>query len=66
MAGAEPAAKPLPLSRNVKALAAVSLLTDAASEMIYPLLPIFLSTVLGAPASAIGAIEGGPRRWRAC
>ena len=58
MAGAEPAAKPLPLSRNVKALAAVSLLTDAASEMIYPLLPIFLSTVLGAPASAIGAIEG--------
>jgi MFS family permease len=42
----------------VKALAAVSLLTDAASEMIYPLLPIFLSTVLGAPASAIGAIEG--------
>ncbi len=47
-----------PLSRNVKALAAVSLLTDAASEMIYPLLPIFLSTVLGAPASAIGAIEG--------
>lgn len=47
-----------PLSRNVKALAAVSLLTDAASEMIYPLLPIFLSAVLGAPASAIGAIEG--------
>jgi MFS family permease len=55
---APPAAKPRPLSRNVKALAAVSLLTDAASEMIYPLLPIFLSTVLGAPASAIGAIEG--------
>ncbi len=57
-ASPSPAGKPLPLSRNVKALAAVSLLTDAASEMIYPLLPIFLSTVLGAPASAIGAIEG--------
>jgi MFS family permease len=60
MAAPEPAPSParLPLSRNVKALAAVSLLTDAASEMIYPLLPIFLSTALGAPASAIGAIEG--------
>lgn len=55
---ATPESTPLPLSRNVKALAAVSLLTDAASEMIYPLLPIFLATVLGAPASAIGAIEG--------
>ena len=58
MVAPEPAGKPLPLPRTVKALAAVSLLTDAASEMIYPLLPIFLSTVLGAPASAIGAIEG--------
>jgi len=47
-----------PLSRNVKALAAVSLLTDAASEMIYPLLPLFLSSVLGASASVIGTIEG--------
>lgn len=46
------------LSRNVKGLAAVSLLTDVASEMIYPLLPLFLSTVLGASASTIGAIEG--------
>jgi MFS family permease len=46
------------LSRNVKALAAVSLLTDAASEMIYPLLPLFLSGVLGASASVIGTIEG--------
>ena len=40
------------------ALGAVSFLTDAASEMIYPLLPLFLSTVLGASASFIGAIEG--------
>jgi MFS family permease len=36
----------------------VSFLTDAATEMIYPLLPLFLSTVLGANASFIGAIEG--------
>jgi MFS family permease len=36
----------------------VSFLTDAATDMIYPLLPVFLSTVLGANASFIGAIEG--------
>ena len=46
------------LPRTVIALGAVSLLTDASSEMIYPLLPVFLSTVLGAGPLAIGAIEG--------
>ena len=46
------------LPRTVIALGAVSLLTDASSEMIYPLLPIFLSSVLGAGPLAIGAIEG--------
>ena len=40
------------------ALAAVSFLTDVSSEMIYPLLPVFLTSVLGANASFIGAIEG--------
>jgi MFS family permease len=46
------------LPRTVIALAAVSFLTDASSEMIYPLLPLFLNTTLGAGALAIGAIEG--------
>jgi MFS family permease len=46
------------LGRNVFALSAVSFLTDVSSEMIYPLLPVFLTTVLGANASFIGAIEG--------
>ncbi|MDB4885136.1 MAG: major facilitator superfamily 1 [Gemmatimonadetes bacterium] len=46
------------LGRNVLALSAVSFLTDVSSEMIYPLLPVFLTTVLGANASFIGAIEG--------
>jgi MFS family permease len=46
------------LGRNVLALSAVSFLTDVSSEMIYPLLPIFLTTVLGASASFIGVIEG--------
>ena len=46
------------LGRNVVTLGAVSLLTDASSEMIYPLLPIFLTATLGASAAAVGAIEG--------
>ena len=46
------------LGRNVYALAAVSFFTDVSSEMIYPLLPVFLTTVLGANAGFIGAIEG--------
>src|SRR6266700_871306 len=46
------------LPRNVIAISLVSLLNDASSEIIYPLLPIFLSSVLGASASAIGVIEG--------
>jgi len=44
--------------RNVFALGAVSFLTDLSTEMIYPLLPAFLSTVLGAPGVVLGAIEG--------
>jgi MFS family permease len=35
-----------------------SLFTDAATEMIYPLLPAFLSRVLGASALSLGVIEG--------
>ena len=47
-----------PLPRNVTALSVVSFLTDVSSEMIYPLLPVFLTTVLGAGAGAVGIIEG--------
>jgi MFS family permease len=46
------------LGRNVIALAAVSFFTDVSSEMIYPLLPVFLTATLGASASTLGAIEG--------
>jgi MFS family permease len=46
------------LPRNVFAISLVSLLNDASSEIIYPLLPIFLATGLGASAGAIGIIEG--------
>ncbi len=43
---------------TVIALGIVSLLTDLSSEMIYPLLPIFLASALGAGAMALGFIEG--------
>jgi len=36
----------------------VSFLTDVGTEMIYPLLPLFLSNILHAPRSFIGAVEG--------
>ena len=46
------------LPRTVLALGVVSLLTDMSSEMISPLLPLFLTATLGAGAVALGAIEG--------
>lgn len=46
------------LPATVISLGVVSLLTDLSSEMIYPLLPVFLSGVLGAGALSIGLIEG--------
>lgn len=46
------------LPRTVVALGVVSLLTDFSSEMISPLLPLFLTVTLGAGAVAVGAIEG--------
>jgi MFS family permease len=47
-----------PLPRPVWLLGWVSLFTDAATEMIYPLLPVYLSRVLGVGAVSLGVIEG--------
>ncbi len=46
------------LSRNIFVLGLVSLFTDISSEMIYPLLPVFLSSVLGVSTAFIGLLEG--------
>ena len=46
------------LPRPVWLLGWVSFFTDTASEMIYPLLPLFLTRVLGAGAMSLGVIEG--------
>jgi MFS family permease len=59
--GSDPAGNPLDrfgLSRPVWLLGWVSFFTDMASEMVYPLLPIFLTRVLGAGAMSLGVIEG--------
>src|SRR4030065_7863 len=47
-----------PLPRNVVPLGLVSLLTDLSSDMIYPLLPVFLTVTLGAGPAVLGIIEG--------
>jgi MFS family permease len=46
------------LPRNVVALGVVSLLTDVSSEMIVPVLPLFVVGVLGASPAGLGLIEG--------
>jgi len=57
----EAAAEPSPvpgISRNVFLLGLVSLFTDASTEMLYPLIPLFLIGTLGAPVAVLGLIEG--------
>lgn len=46
------------VGRNVVVLGVVSFFTDIASEMLYPLIPLFLTGVLGAPMTVVGVIEG--------
>jgi MFS family permease len=55
---AKPRSNLFGLSRPVWLLGWVSLATDAATEAIYPLLPFFLTQVLGAGAVSLGIIEG--------
>ena len=55
--GSEPSGPRGRVPRNIRMMGLVSLLTDASSEMVYPVLPLFLANVLGAPVSAIGLIE---------
>jgi MFS family permease len=50
--------KYLGLHRNIILAGAVSFFMDFSSEMVYPLVPLFLSSVLGVQKSVIGLIEG--------
>ena len=46
------------LPRNVRLLGVTSLLNDIASEMVFPLLPVFVEQILAAGKSALGVMEG--------
>jgi MFS family permease len=46
------------LTRNLVILTLVSLTQDAASELLYPLLPLFVTGVLAAPPVVLGLVEG--------
>ncbi|HKK14094.1 MAG TPA: MFS transporter [Gammaproteobacteria bacterium] len=46
------------LPRTVWILGLISLLNDSASELVYPLVPLYLTAVLGAGPRALGVIEG--------
>jgi MFS family permease len=46
------------LTRNLVVLTLVSLTQDAASELMYPLLPLFVTGVLAAPPVVLGVVEG--------
>lgn len=51
-------ATPAGISRNTVLLAFASLFADISSEMLYPVLPIFLTQVLHASGSVVGLVEG--------
>jgi MFS family permease len=46
------------LPRNVFVLGIVSFFADVASEMVYPLIPTFVTVTLGAPVAVLGVVEG--------
>ncbi len=46
------------MKRNIVILGLVSMFTDISSEMIYPLVPLYLTMVLGASPAVLGLIEG--------
>ncbi len=48
----------LGLSRNVLGMGLVSMLNDFSSDMIFPFIPIFLTSVLGASVAFVGLVEG--------
>lgn len=46
------------ISRNVVVLGFVSLLTDLSGQLVFPLLPLYITTVLGGGPVAVGLVEG--------
>ncbi|MBU0529838.1 MFS transporter [bacterium] len=46
------------ITRNIFILGLISLFTDLSSQMVFPLIPLFMVSVLGAGAYAVGIVEG--------
>lgn len=46
------------ITKNILILGFVSLFTDLSSQMVFPLIPLFLTSVFGAGASVVGIVEG--------
>src|SRR5215475_4924091 len=46
------------LTRNTFLLASASLLTDISTEMLYPVLPVFMTQTLKASGSIVGLVDG--------
>lgn len=46
------------ISVNILLLGLVSFFTDISTEMVYPILPLYLSSIMGATPTIIGIIEG--------
>lgn len=46
------------LTRNIIIVGFVSLFTDLSSQMVFPLVPLFLTSILGAGAWLVGLVEG--------
>jgi MFS family permease len=46
------------INGNILSISLVSFLNDISSEMVYPVVPIFLVAVLGAPVTIVGLVEG--------
>lgn len=46
------------ITKNIVVLGFVSLFTDLSSQMVFPLIPLFLTSVLGAGAYVVGIVEG--------
>lgn len=55
---AKPMQYPAGITRNSILLAFASLFADISSEMLYPILPIFLTQMLHASGSVVGVVEG--------
>ena len=62
---ATPAEPPAPLrdrlralDPNVRGMGWVSFVADLSSEIVYPLFPLFITSILGAPVAVLGVIEG--------